>query len=111
MASESGGAASKKTFLLNEKGCRSASLFYSCCGSLLVDVLLRLQLLHQSFDLRLQRVGSAVGKPGPIPRPWMRKSTATWCVWIGKRQVNLGKDYNEALRKMEILLTADLGTR
>ncbi len=61
----------------------------------------------QSFaddSLANPRVGRAVGKRGPIPRPWFRKRTRSWHVWIGKRQVGLGRDYAEAIRKCELLL-------
>jgi hypothetical protein len=36
---------------------------------------------------------------GKIPQPWFRKSTQSWYVCIGGRQIPLGKDRDEAFRK------------
>lgn len=54
-----------------------------------------------------QRVGSAVGKTGPVPRPWLKRSTGTWYVWIGKKQISLGRDYKDAQKRCNELLMGE----
>src|SRR5262249_52771371 len=44
---------------------------------------------------------------GRIPRPWYRKSKDAWFVCIDGKQVNLGKDKDEAFRKFHRLMAGD----
>lgn len=45
---------------------------------------------------------------GKVSRPWYRKSKKTWYVCVGGKQVNLGKDKEEALQRFHKMM-ADLG--
>jgi integrase len=44
---------------------------------------------------------------GRIPRPWYRKEKGGWYVCLEGRQVNLGKDKDEAFRKFHRLMAGD----
>jgi integrase len=44
------------------------------------------------------------------PKPWFRKSTKTWYVQLDGRQVPLGKDKEEALRKYHQLMSGRRGS-
>ncbi|WP_428308245.1 tyrosine-type recombinase/integrase [Lacipirellula sp.] len=43
-----------------------------------------------------------------LAKPWLRKSTGTWHVWINNKQVYLGKDETEAFKTYRRLLNSDV---
>jgi integrase len=45
--------------------------------------------------------------PGKKPEPWYREGRG-WCVWLGGKQHNLGKDRAEAFRRFHLLMAGEV---
>ena len=62
-----------------------------------------------STDVHRLILYSVKGNVMRQPKPWYRKSTRSWCVQIGRKQVRLGRDQRQAWVKYHELMSVSRG--